>query len=168
MTSPLRLVLIGLGNMLRRDDGVGLWVVQHFPAHNFPGIKRVPIGIADPVALARAWDGADIAWIIDALKGPWPPGTIVRFRWRCFHQLCREHRFSTHALPLDEAMALALLLKPAPSHIAVYGVVGRDFSCGEGLSAEVKASARRLLRRLERLTTRIFASSPAEVANPNR
>ncbi|HXF68777.1 MAG TPA: hydrogenase maturation protease [Thermoflexus sp.] len=148
-------VLIGLGNRMRRDDGVGLWVAQHLEAHGWPSLKVFPLGVPDPVALAQAWAGAEIAWIVDAAVAEVPPGMILRIRGEDLPTDPRERWLSTHGLALREAIAFARMLEPSPSRMVVYGIVGRDFRYGEGLTPDVEASARRLIRRLERMILRV-------------
>ncbi|WP_376791233.1 hydrogenase maturation protease [Thermoflexus sp.] len=155
------LVLIGLGNRMRRDDGVGLWVAQYFQAHGWPPLKVFPLGVPDPVALAQAWAGAEIAWIVDAAVAEVPPGTILRIRGEDLLTDRRERWLSTHGLALREAIIFARMLEASPSRMVVYGIVGRDFRYGEGLTPDVEASARRLIRRLERIILRVCNSQVA-------
>ncbi|MFN3929644.1 MAG: hydrogenase maturation protease [Thermoflexus sp.] len=150
------LVLIGLGNRMRRDDGVGLWVAQCLQAHGWPQLRVFPLGIPDPVALARAWAGAEIAWIVDAVATGASPGTILRIHGDRLSSDPRGRWLSTHGLALKEAIALARMLGPSPSRLVIYGIAGRDFRCGEGLTPEVEAGARRLIRRLEHVISRVL------------
>lgn len=151
-----RLVLIGLGHPMRRDDGVGLWVAHRIQARNYPGLMVLPIGIPDPVVLARAWEGARIVWIVDAVMAARPPGTILRLRWERLSMDPRGQWFSTHGISLGEAIAIARVIHEPPAQMIVYGIVGQDFSYGDSLSPEVEAGAYRLLRRLERMIPRIL------------
>ncbi|MCS6963289.1 hydrogenase maturation protease [Thermoflexus sp.] len=149
------LALIGLGNAWRRDDGVGLWVAEQIQARNLQGLKVAPLSIPDPVALARAWEGARIVWIVDAVRAGRPPGTVLRLRWDRLPDP-QERWCSTHGIPIQEAIPLARALGDPPASITVYGIVGRDFGHGEGFTPEVEAGAHRLLRRLERLIPHVL------------
>lgn len=151
-----RLVLIGLGHTMRRDDGVGLWVARRIQARSHPGLMVIPMGVPDPIALAQAWEGATITWIVDAVMAAKPPGTLLRLRWDRLLIDPQGRWFSTHGISLWEAITLARMLHEPPLQMIVYGIVGQDFSHGEGLSPEVEAGAYRLLRRLEHLIPRIL------------
>lgn len=61
-----------------------------------------------------------------------------------------------HELAITQGI-LAVAPAPPPPWIRIYGIVGRDFGFGEGLSLEVEAAARRLLGRLARLARRLPA-----------
>lgn len=155
MRQAPRWVLIGLGHPMRRDDGVGLWVAAQLQARSGPGGAVIPLGVPDPVALARAWAGAEIAWIVDAVAASAPPGTLLRIRGDRLLEDPLPRRYSTHGLSLGEALALARALGPFPPRLVLYGIVGEDFGFGERLSPAVEASARRLVRRLERTIARL-------------
>ena len=76
MTTP-RAVVIGIGNQLRRDDGIGPAVAAHIQRREIPGI-RVVITHGEPMGLLDAWAGVRLAVVIDAVAtGPCTPG-----RWR--------------------------------------------------------------------------------------
>jgi sulfhydrogenase subunit alpha len=154
MNAGPRWVLIGLGNPMRRDDGVGPWVAAQLQAQGWPAWRAVPMGVPDPVALAQAWAGVEVAWIVDAVEADAPPGTLLRLRGEGLGAGRRPRGFSTHGLDPVEAIALARTLGPSPRRVVLYGIVGADFGFGEGLSPAVEAGARRLLRRLERLMAR--------------
>jgi hydrogenase maturation protease len=148
-------VLIGLGNPMRRDDGVGPWVAAQLRGRSWPDLRAIRMELPDPMRLAEAWEGAEIAWIVDAVEADAPPGTLLRIREERLRTDLRPRGFSTHGLDLVEAIALARTLGPSPRRVILYGIIGADFGFGEGLSPAVEAGARRLLRRLERLIARL-------------
>jgi hydrogenase maturation protease len=159
MNAGPRWVLIGLGNPMRRDDGVGPWVAAQLRGRGWPDLRAIPMELPDPMMLAEAWEAAEIAWIVDAVEAGAPPGTLLRIRGEHLQADLRPRGFSTHGLDLVEAIALARTLGPSPRRVILYGIVGEDFGFGEGLSPAVEASARRLVHRLERLIARLTQTS---------
>jgi hydrogenase maturation protease len=159
MNAGLRWVLIGLGNPMRRDDGVGPWVAAQLRGRSWPDLRAIRMELPDPMMLAEAWEGAEIAWIVDAVEADAPPGTLLRIREKRLRTDLRPRGFSTHGLDLVEAIALARTLGPSPRRVILYGIIGADFGFGDGLSPAVEAGARRLLRRLERLIARLTQTS---------
>ncbi|GBD08477.1 Hydrogenase 2 maturation protease [Candidatus Thermoflexus japonica] len=155
MKRARRWVLIGLGHPMRRDDGVGLWVAAQLRAWSGPDGAAIPLGVPDPMALAQAWAGAEIAWIVDAVAASAPPGTLLRIRGDRLLEGPFPQSFSTHGLSAGEALALARTMGAFPRRMVLYGIVGEDFGYGEGFSPAVEASARRLVRRLERTIARL-------------
>ena len=59
------IVVVGLGNSYRSDDGVGIAAAVALNGLALPGV-RVLIGIAEPISLLEAWSGAKLAVVIDA------------------------------------------------------------------------------------------------------
>lgn len=134
---PVEQVVIGVGNPLRRDDGLG-------PA----AVDRMEGFVPEPTALVRldgeaarlveAWAGRDVAIVVDATRSGAPPGTIRRVVVGEGFPPSRGFPASTHALGLHEAVELARVLGRLPGRLVVYGMEGAEFGEGEGLSPEVE------------------------------
>mgnify|MGYP000353811634 CR=1 FL=1 len=75
----MRVVVLGVGNVLRRDDGVGVHVVEElWRRFRFPeGVRLVDGGLGGP-ALLGAVEGAEALIAVDAVRGGQPPGTLYR------------------------------------------------------------------------------------------
>lgn len=133
-------VVIGVGSTYRRDDGVGIEVVRRLQ-------KRVPTGVTtieesgEGVALLEAWKGAITAILVDAVHSGAPPGTIHRLDAHIEPIPSRYFHYSTHAFGVAEAVELARTLNQLPPQLFVYGIEGKSFSAGVGLSAKVKQAA---------------------------
>lgn len=76
-------VVLGLGNLLRRDDGVGVHVIQELRTrHRFPpSVRLVDGGLGGP-GLLGVVEGAGALIIVDAVHGGEPPGTLYRIPGR--------------------------------------------------------------------------------------
>ena len=129
--------LIGIGNLLRRDDGVGLVVARTL-------CDRLPAGTAawesgaDPSELVSLLSRCRRAVLVDAAVGI-PPGQVARFD-ALSDPLPFSAATSSHTLPLPQILALAAALGSLPDKVTLYAIGARDFSFGEGLSAEVEAA----------------------------
>ncbi|WP_370962605.1 hydrogenase maturation protease [Amycolatopsis sp. cg9] len=127
-------VVIGLGNPLCGDDGIGPAVVAALPP--LPGVRLVP-RIADPLALVDAWTGADLAVVVDAVRGAFRAGEVVRCAGAAPPGGAGR---GGHALDVAAAARLGEVLGRSPGRLVVLGVAGVDFSPGRGLSAPVTAA----------------------------
>ena len=133
-------MVIGVGNALRHDDGAGLAVARRL--RSLPG--GVPIAVreheGETLALLDLWAGSDAVVLVDAIRSGATPGTIHRFD-ASEEPLPSELRgsSSTHAVGIGEAIELARSLRRLPRRVLVLGVEGRRFDAGAGLSAEVEA-----------------------------
>ena len=135
-------VVIGVGNEFRRDDGAGPAVVQGLRDLVPPGVGLV-ITDGEPTRLLEAWTGAALAVVVDAVRvsgsGPPRPGTTYRF------VVDRPGAgtgpaASSHGFGFDDAIALALALDRMPGRLIVHAIEAADLSQGTGLTAHVAAA----------------------------
>lgn len=131
--------MIGVGNDFRRDDAAGLEVARRVRAAAPAGVQVVEHD-GEPAGLLEAWDGADVAYVVDAVRGTDGPGAVHRVEVGSDPLLHREPRDSTHALSLGEAVALGRVLGRLPGRLVLVGVEGGDFAAGQGLGREVAAA----------------------------
>jgi hydrogenase maturation protease len=132
-------VVVGIGNRFRRDDGVGLLVLDAVRSR-LPTCVTAFESNGDAVALVSTWEGADLAVLIDAVVSGAKPGTIYRFDGA--HRLpARFFRAaSSHVLGLADALELARALDRVPPRVLVVGIEAADVAMGDGLSAAVAAA----------------------------
>jgi hydrogenase maturation protease len=133
-------IVLGIGNPWRRDDGAGLAVARLLAGT--PGVEVLERE-GEPASLIDAWDGADALWLVDAVSSGAVPGTLHRIDVAEQELPADFFRASTHHLGLAEAVELARALGRLPARTVFYGIEGASFEAGEGLSAEVAAAAAR-------------------------
>ena len=142
-----RVVVIGLGNLYRRDDAAGLVVAQRLRP-KAPGHVTVVEHEGEPTALLEAWRDAHAVVLIDAVFSGAEAGTIHRLDAQAARIPQELFRYSTHAVSVAEAIELARALGQLPSKLVVYGIEGRDFGAGLGLSPEVEGRVDELVERV--------------------
>lgn len=145
----MRVLIIGVGNEYRHDDGVGLVVARALREKNLDGIEILEMS-GEGAALIEAFQNAERVIVVDAVCSGATPGTI--FRFEAHHQSipARFFHYSTHNFGLAEAIELARSLGQLPKELIVYGIEGEDFSLGEGLSPEVAHAAHEVVHRIEK------------------
>ena len=142
-----RTLIIGLGNEYRRDDAVGLVVARRL-REAAPESVLVLEETGEGASLLESWRDADTVILIDAVQSGAAPGTVHRLD-ACERPIAKEFfRFSTHAFGLAEAVELARALGRLPPRLVVYGVEGKSFEAGVGLSPEVEAAVGEVVERV--------------------
>lgn len=148
-------IVIGLGNRLRGDDGIGLEVARALAARR-PDLEVVEHD-REPLDLIELWAGAGSTIVVDAVAGD-APGRIHHLDasagtgcWR------RRAPSSSHALDVGQVIELAGLLGRLPPHLEVIAIEGRSFGVGSAPAAEVRAAGGRVVDEL--------AASPADRAS---
>jgi hydrogenase maturation protease len=131
--------VLGVGNRWRRDDGAGPEVARRVRDRAAAAVVVRELE-DEPIALIDAWLGAGAVVVVDALRSGAAPGTIVRAD-ASNEPLPAALRgcASTHAIGVADAIELARALGRLPARLVVFGVEGRSFEVGHGLSAQVAA-----------------------------
>ncbi len=137
-----RVVVAGLGSEYRRDDGAGPLVAAR--AVEEAGVGRDIGPLTDPLDLLGAWDGADLAIVVDAVRSGSAPGTLrvmdLAGGVGAETPADRSAATSTHGIGLAGAFRLALAIGHAPRRVVVVGIEGEDFGRGMGLSPTIEAA----------------------------
>jgi hydrogenase maturation protease len=134
-------LVVGVGNVARRDDGAGIAVARHLrPCAPRTGIE-VREEHGEPVGLIDGWQGFGAVLVVDAMRSGAVPGTLRRFE-ATSGPLPRALRrsASTHAIALSETIELARALDRLPPHLLVFAVEGQRFDAGTRLSPAVAAA----------------------------
>lgn len=159
---PGDVVVIGIGNPFRRDDGVGPAVADRLRAQRMPGV-RLAVSDGEAAGLIELWDGARLAVIVDALRTEPPtPGRIHRLsvvepahRQPTLSRAAAGRRTSIepvlsgqpddlHDMDFGEAVELARVLGRLPERLVLFAVEAGDVGFGPGLTAAVAAAAGRV------------------------
>ncbi|MFW6082708.1 MAG: hydrogenase maturation protease [Chloroflexota bacterium] len=132
-------LVLGLGNPLRGDDGIGPRVIEELRKIELPeGAEAVDAGTGG-IDLLHIMEGWDRVIVVDAADIHRPPGHFRRFSPEEVQLLKADGRFSYHRAGLADALALARALgRPLPD-IVVFGVQPGVIGWGQGLSPAVEA-----------------------------
>ena len=132
------MMVIGIGNDWRSDDGAGLEVARRLGGLALPG---------EPIGLVDALDGGHDVTIVDAVLSGAAPGTVHEFEAGLEPlPVALFGSSSTHALGLAEAIEIARSLGRLPSRVRVLGIEGIRFGYGRGLSPEVEKAVEECTR----------------------
>jgi hydrogenase maturation protease len=140
-------LILGAGNPFRQDDAAGLQVARRLRA-------RVPAGVTvieaegDLVSAIETWREEEEVVLIDAMSSGVRPGTVLRFEAHDRPVPASFSNSSTHSFGLAEAVELARALGNLPPRVIIYGIEGKDFAAGEGISNEVEHAVGEVVERV--------------------
>jgi hydrogenase maturation protease len=143
------ILVMGIGNQVSGDDGVGLLVSRTLAAKHLAYTTLIE-ETGDGRVLLEMWKGADAVILIGAVSSGAPPATLYRIDARIQSIPAKFFRYSAHSFGIAEAIELARALNKLPLHLIVYGIEGKSFDAGIGLSPEVVAAARAVVRSVAR------------------
>ncbi|MEW6510168.1 MAG: hydrogenase maturation protease [Bacteroidota bacterium] len=141
-------LLIGVGNEFREDDAVGLCVAREIRRRNAGAVTVVEVS-GEGSGLMEAWAGARQVIIVDAMFSGGVPGSIRRFDATAEEVPRRYFHYSTHSFGVAEAIETARKLGTLPPHLLLYGIEGKEFGTGVGLSDPVVKSVPALIAMIE-------------------
>lgn len=145
MTRPKTVRVIGVGSPYRSDDAVGLLAVRRVQERLSGHPVEVREIVGDLTSLLDAWEGADLAIVVDAVVSGGVPGTVHRFDVGETPLPATMFATSTHALNVAQAVELGRALGRFPHRLVLYGVEVCRLETGSGLSPEVEKALPQLV-----------------------
>jgi hydrogenase maturation protease len=150
MTAPV--VVIGVGNPWRGDDGVGVAVAREVADRlrrltaTGPGAEpRAVVEVAEvdgePARLLELWAGRDLAVVVDAVVSGAAPGTLHVGGPDLGPAPGRARVGGSHAVGIADAVALGRALGRLPTRLVTVGVEGAGFDHGGDLDLDPRVAA---------------------------
>ena len=140
-----RTVVIGLGNPLMGDDGVGLAALAQLRDEwRLDGVELVD-GATWGLALLPVIEDAERLVLVDAIAAHGQPGDIVELS-RDRLPIYLSRKLSPHQVDLRDALAVAELRGRLPNDVVAIGVQPAAVTLGTELSAPVARQLDNLVR----------------------
>jgi hydrogenase maturation protease len=132
-----RALVLGVGNILLQDEGVGVHVIEHLQEHyHFPPDVEVLDGGTMGLELLNYLEGVERLLVIDAVDARQPPGTILRLMDGQIPAFLGR-RLSPHQIGLADLLAVARLRDLTPPHVVLIGVQPASLDTGLDLSPTI-------------------------------
>ena len=133
-------MVIGIGNLMRRDDGVGIHAIRALAGVKIP--KNIDLKIIDgglePDLAVLIDKGVDKLVIIDAVLSNGRPGDVQKLPINSVENSGYQTR-SAHYLNMRQSLKMLELLGNMPKEIVVIGVEPADMNPGTELSPAIAA-----------------------------
>ncbi len=142
------MLIVGIGNKYRGDDGVGPWVAQKLKECELPEHVKIVEQCCDGAELIELWKNTDTVIVIDAVQTQSPAGTLHRIEAHHEEVPGDFFHYSTHAFSLAEAIELSKVLGELPANLIIYGIAGENFAMGAEIHGTVKQTAHALVAQL--------------------
>ena len=139
-----RITIIGAGNLLLKDEGIGIHTVKALQEMRLPPNVRLIDGGTSPDLIAFSGD-CDKLIIIDAAKAGGEPGTIYRFRPEDLAGNVNVLA-SAHELGVPENIAMMSLLGKKPAETLIIGIEPKEIDGGLELSALLEGKIPEIVR----------------------
>ena len=134
------IAVVGIGNSLLKDDGVGVHVLEHFAGDNpFMDVICLDAGTVG-LALMDHLSNLDGLIAVDAMRLNKKPGTVTVLQGTEMDSHLRNHHGSVHELGLSDLMDALRLCGDLPPRRALVGIEPGDIDWGTQLTEKVAAS----------------------------
>ena len=160
MPTPPKYVVLGLGNTLHSDDGVGPQAVERMrsDARVPEDVALIEGGTLGLELLPYVWDCSYLL-VLDAVDVGQPPGTLVRLSSQELQTL--SGRGSVHQLGVADLLVALRVLARRPPTVVLLGVQPATSDWGTELSPAVEAAVGSLVEAAVAELTRLEATASA-------
>ena len=145
---PRHIIVVGLGNLIRSDDGVGVHAMRRLA-----GSPRLPSDASRNItfidggtrALELVSDAADASHmlILDAVDADAPPGTLIRLSGSDLASL--PAGCSVHQLGIVDWLGALVMLRGRAPEIRILGVQPVDTGWGTTLTPPIRLGLEQLV-----------------------
>ena len=140
----MNLAVLGLGNLIRRDDGVGIHAIHILSGGNrLPCDVQIIEGGTLGLDLLSGLRGVSHLLALDAVDAGASPGTLLRFENEELSSLPISK--SVHLLGFADLLGAMRLLEDAPCEVVLLGIQPESIDWGVTLSPAVYAALNDLL-----------------------
>ncbi len=148
-------VILGIGNTLLSDEGVGVQLID-FIKHHSPRIAAHTLVDGGTLSFTLAGYLADATRlvVIDAAELDKPAGTVQVFEGPDMDRFAGRTRRSVHSVGLADLLAIAHLGGHVPVCRALVAIQPLVVDWGQQLSAPLQAARQRVVREIELLLER--------------
>jgi hydrogenase maturation protease len=140
-----KIIILGVGNLLLSDEGIGVHVAQRLMDIVFPPEVEIVEGGTDGFGLIHILIKAERLILIDALKGGGTPGSIYRFDLEECRPFPDLYKTSVHQISILEVLNLSGLIGPTP-RTTIIGVEPKSLQIGMELSPEIEAQVPKVIQ----------------------
>jgi hydrogenase maturation protease len=147
MSGPDRAIVLGLGNLLNRDEGLGVQSLEPLRRRigSVAGLEILDGGVLG-LDLLPLVESARSLLILDAVDARQPPGTLIELAGSDI-PLFGRGKLSWHQVTFQEVLQLAAMRNRLPERLHLVGIQPADVSIGLEISPAVAAALPALVAR---------------------
>lgn len=140
MEQQPKILVLGIGNLVMSDDGVGVKVVHKLQRdYQFDDSVEIMDGGTLGLDLLPKLEGIDGLILVDAVETGMAPGTCIRMSGEEL-PIALETKVSPHQMGLKDLLSVAELMGHAPREMVLIGVQPGSIEMDTELTPEVEAT----------------------------
>lgn len=131
-------LILGVGNLLLKDEGIGVHVIRELQKINLPAGVKVMDGGTGGLSLFSDITSFKNVIIVDAMNHSNTPGKITKFTPKNIKQADVSKKHSFHQDSISEVLKLAKSLGKCPQ-VVIFGIQPKEINWGLEPTPELKA-----------------------------
>ena len=131
------ILILGIGNLLLKDEGVGVHVVERLKEMQLPDNVEVLDGGTAGLDLVDFIEGRRKLIVVDAVNADEKPGSIFRLTEENL-DIKPKAIMSFHDIDFLDALHMSQVMNSKPEEVVVIGIQPKDMSGGLELSPEIE------------------------------
>lgn len=143
MKKPI--LVVGVGNSIMTDDGVGVHAIRELEKTELPDEVELFDGGTLGIDLMPFLEGREKLIFIDSVKGGNKPGTLYKFHPDDLNYEAAP-KTSVHQIGLIESLQMISLIGKSPGRVIIFGVEPHIIDWGENLTPELDAVMSKLVK----------------------
>lgn len=167
--SVTRTLILGIGNTLLSDEGVGVQMLDYLRRHHpeLAGAQFLDGGTLS-FTLAPYIETAEHLIVVDAAELLAQPGTVQVFEGDAMDRFAGRTKRSVHEVSLGDLLAIAHLTESLPAHRALVAIQPQNVDWGHDLSEPVKRALPHAARRVLTLLHQWNVIGPVAITGLSR
>ena len=143
-----RIIILGVGNILLKDEGIGVHVVLELQKQKLPSnVEVIDAGTASLNILACLNNTKKLI-IIDAVKGRRNPGMIYRIYPNDLENLEDKDSLSLHQIDVMQSLRIIAKTSGLPDEVVIIGIEPENIEWGTELSNKLKSKIPQVVSRV--------------------
>ena len=155
-----KIVVIGIGNLLLMDEGIGVHTINELEKHDLPESIEIYDGGTGGFKLIDLMHGAARVIFIDAVETGKVPGTVTIFSAEEVRSIYNKKKYSLHDTDLMEIIKMTEMLGNPPM-IEIVGIQPKTISYGTTLSKELADSMSNIINTVLRKIEEVCSTPSA-------
>jgi len=150
--------VIGIGNTLRKDDGIGIILIEKLveQKENFSKQLELIDGGTGGMNLLHLLARFDSVIIVDAVNFDGKPGETKTFTLDEIESKKIPVKTSTHESDFLKIIQLSKQLKECPTNLFIFGIQPKDTSHGQKLSSDLQKNLQSILYNINKEIEKII------------
>ena len=146
-----KIAVVGVGNILLKDEGVGVHSLKELSNHQFSKNVKFYEGGTRILDVLPNLEGFDAIIMIDAVTSGKKPGTVNIFKVELSEDKNSKEMFSLHEMDLISTLKFAKKIYDLPKKIIIVGIEPKEVDVGNELSEDLSKAIPEVIKRVQEI-----------------